>query len=199
MTQGHRSSSGSRRREPLVSRGRRPREAVPLDRLDEAILRALQSDGRASLRRIAREVGASVTTVSSRVQGLERLGVLQGFVPLVSVQRLAAIGRSPQCSVVRILPTRSGADGLARLARRIAAAPSICYLFELSGSEELLALASTSSREETEALLRALRRVPGVARVRPTTILRVHKERPNHPVGAAPSAAAPVRDVAVPA
>ena len=140
-----------------------------------------------------------MTTVSSRVQGLERLGVLQGFVPLVSVQRLAAIGRSPQCSVVRILPTRSGADGLARLARRIAAAPSICYLFELSGSEELLALASTSSREETEALLRALRRVPGVARVRPTTILRVHKERPNHPVGAAPSAAAPVRDVAVPA
>ena len=126
-----------------------------MDRLDEAILRVFQSDGRASLRRIAREVGASVTTVSSRVRGLTRLGVLQGFVPLLSVQRLAAIGRSPQCSVVRVLPERSDPEALARLARRIASSPSICYLFEQSGSAQLLALASTRTRKETEAILRA--------------------------------------------
>ena len=194
MTSDHRSRPSPRRTGSLVSRGRRPREAIPFDRLDEAILRAFQSDGRASLRQIAREVGASVTTVSSRVHSLERLGVLQGFVPLLSVQRLAAIGRSPQCTVLRILPERSEAEHADRLARRIAQVPSICYLFELCGSEELMALASTGSPRETDALLRALRRIPGVSRVRPTSILRVHKERPNHPVGAAPASGMHPRD-----
>ena len=199
MTRAETSRPGRRRRGSVVPRGRRPRAAVPLDRLDEAILRALQADGRASLRHIAREVGASVTTVSSRVHSLERLGVLQGFVPLLSVQRLAAIGRSPQCTVVRILPMRSEPEYVGRLAHRIAEAPSVCYLFELNGSPELMALASTGSRRETEALLRTLRRIPGVSRVRPTSILRVHKERPNHPVGAAVPAELRSRDVPVPA
>lgn len=170
-----------------------------MDRLDEAILSALRSDGRASLRRVARQVGASVTTVSSRVRGLERMGVLQGFVPLLSVQRLAAIGRSPHCTVLRILPQRSEPEGLERLGRRIAEAPSICYLFELSGSSELMALASTSSQEESGALLRILRRIPGVASVRETSILRVHKERPNHPVGAPVLPGTRTADAAVPA
>ena len=168
-----------------VPRGRPPRGAAPIDRLDEAILLALQADGRASLRRVAREVGVSVTTVSGRLRALERLGVLQGFVPLLSVQRLAAVGRSPCCTVVRILPRASDPDDVERLAHHIAEAPGICYLFELSGSNELMALASTASRAETETLLHVLRRVPGVARVRPTPIVRVHKERPNHPVGTA--------------
>ena len=135
--------------------------------------------------------------MSGRVRALERLGVLQGFVPLLSVQRLAAIGRSPCCTVIQILPRASDPESVGRLAQRIAETPRICYLFELSGSPELMALTSTSAPEETESLLRLLGRVPGVARVRPSPILRVHKERPNHPVGrgaplGSPSARPPI-------
>ena len=131
-----------------------------------------------------------MTTVSNRVRGLTRLGVLQGFVPLLSVQRLAAIGRSPHCTVLRIEPARTGPAVIERLVHRLAAAPHVCYLFELNGSVELLALASTGSLPETQTLVRSLRRIPGVARVRATPILRVHKERPNHPVGRAHSVGA---------
>lgn len=154
-----------------------------MDALDEAILDVLQRNGRASLRQVARRVEASVTTVSARVRKLGGLGVLQGFVPLVSVQRLAAIGRSPQCTVVRIVPNGIGPGGVERLARRVAEAPSICYLFQLAGTSELLALASTRSARHTDELLRRLRKIPGVAQVRPTPVVRVHKERPNHLVG----------------
>ena len=115
-------------RAPLVRRGRHRGPTEPLDALDVAILGALQTDGRASLRRVAKGVGASVTTVSSRVRALERLGVLQGFVPLVSVQRLAAVGRSPHCVVLfvftatnrRIFPLSGGGSrgGSIELRRR---------------------------------------------------------------------------------
>ncbi len=170
--------------QPLVHRGRHWGPATPLDPLDVAILGALQADGRASLRRVARLVGASVTTVSGRVRGLERLGVLQGFVPLISVQRLAAIGRSPHCAVLYIVPSKGGRDGVEAVARQVAREPSVCYLFQLAGSNELMALASSRSARETEALVHTVSKIPGVARVRPIPILHVHKERPGHPVGA---------------
>ncbi len=185
---GPRSTSGSRVRHgrtgrlPLVRRGRHRSSADPIDPLDVAILTSLQQDGRASLRRVARQVGASVTTVSSRVRNLERLGVLQGFVPLVSVQRLAAVGQSPDCAVLFILPSRSGPGELERVAQEVAQEPNVCYLFQLSGTNELMALASSHSSEETRRTIGSLSKVPGVRRVRSVPILQVHKERPRHPV-----------------
>lgn len=180
---GHRRNLPRSRREPLVRRGRHWEPLEPLDRLDVAILSALQADGRASLRRVARVVGASVTTVSSRVRTLEHLGVLQGFVPLVSVQRLSALGRSPDCTVLHIVPRDASPSGVEAVARSVAREPSVCYLFQLAGSSELMALASSVSARATGQLVRALSENAGIARVRPISIARVHKERPGHPVG----------------
>ena len=172
-------------RQPLVRRGRHRLPVEPIDRLDVAILSALQADGRASLRRVAKSVGASVTTVSTRVRALQRSGVLQGFVPLVSVQGLAALGRSPDCVALRIVPRRLSENGREELAHSIAREPSVCYLFQLAGSHELLALASTVSAAATDRLVRAVTAIPKVDRVVPMSIARVHKERPGHPVGMA--------------
>jgi Lrp/AsnC family transcriptional regulator, leucine-responsive regulatory protein len=171
------------KREPIVRRGPHRRPVEPLDRLDVAILAALQSDGRASLRRVARHVGASVTTVSSRVRSLERLGVLQGFVPLVSVQRLALLGRSPDCVVLHIVPRDRSAEGVEGVAREVARESAVCYLFQLAGSPELMALASSVSARATERLVSDVSAIPGVQLVRPVSITHVHKERPGHPVG----------------
>jgi Lrp/AsnC family transcriptional regulator, leucine-responsive regulatory protein len=181
---GRRRFSPRPRREPLVRRGRHRGAAEPIDRLDVAILAALQADGRASLRRVARMVGASVTTVSSRVRALERLGVLQGFVPLVSVQRLAALGRSPHCVVLYVVPRDRSREGIEKVAQSVAREPSVCYLFQTAGSSELMALASAVSSQAADRLIRTVSEIPGVARVRPIPIARVHKERPAHPVGA---------------
>ena len=179
----------------LVRRGRPPALSEPLDPLDVAILAALQADGRASLRRVAKSVGASVTTVSTRVRGLERLGVLQGFVPLVSVQRLAAVGRSPHCAVLFVAPRNGTREGLEQVAREVARIPSVCYLFELAGSSELIAFASTVHETATDELVRSLERLEGVRAVRPIYIARVHKERPGHPVGRPADEALPTASV----
>ncbi len=180
----------------LVRRGRPRGPPEPLDPLDVAILEALQTDGRASLRRVAKDVGASVTTVSSRVRALERLGVLQGFVPLVSVQRLAAVGRSPHCVVLFVAPRDRTGEGVDEVARAVAEAPSVCYLFQMAGSSELMAFASTVSERATAQLVESLSKIPGVEGVRPIYIARVHKERPGHPVGEPTPSARPGLKVA---
>jgi DNA-binding Lrp family transcriptional regulator len=154
-----------------------------LDDLDAAILAILQQDGRASLRQVARKLGASVTTVSTRVRHLVRLRVLQGFVPLVSVQRLTEMGRSPSCVMLFVRPRRHPRVELRRVAEAIAEEPQVCYVFELAGGRELLALASTPSPAASRELVDSLRRHPLIDGVRTLNIQRVHKERPNHPVG----------------
>ena len=169
---------------PLVRRGRPSGSArAPLDDLDAAILAILQQDGRASLRQVARKLGASVTTVSTRVQHLVRLRVLQGFVPLVSVQRLTEIGRSPHCIMLFVRPRSRPRVDLKRVAEAVAEEPQVCYVFELAGGRELLALASTPSPGASRELVASLRRHPFVEGVRTLSIQRVHKERPNHPLG----------------
>ena len=183
---GARRRARRRRDEPrsLVRRGRPAGTSRPaLDNLDAAILAILQQDGRASLRQVARKLGASVTTVSTRVRHLVRLRVLQGFVPLVSVQRLTEIGRSPSCVMLFVRPRRRPPVELKRVADAVAEEPQVCYVFELAGGQELLALASTPSPGASQALVASLRRHPFIEGVRPLAIQRVHKERPNHPLG----------------
>ena len=159
-----------------------PKSGVDLDRLDVSILRALQRDGRASFRRVAKEVDASVTTVSTRVNRLQRLGVLTGFVPLLSVERLHEAGRPPTCVVCFIRPEKPGPREVARLAARISAQPNVCYVFEVDAGSRLIALCSTASERESRELLAELAQLSGIRSLRAVPIRRVHKERPRHPI-----------------
>ena len=74
---------------------------IPLDPTDEAILRALQEDGRRSYRSIARDVGVAEGTVRARVRKLETLGALR-VVAFVDPARLGN-------SVLALLALRCGA------------------------------------------------------------------------------------------
>lgn len=176
--------AGPRARRPRSTRVPKgiPPEPPKLDRLDVSIVRALQRDGRASFRRVARQVGASVTTVSSRVGRMWRWGVVTGFVPLLNVQRLAEAGRSPHCVVCFVDPDPRSHRSVAEIARELADHPRVCYVFEVGDGSRLVTLASTDSERETASMLQELGRVTGVGRVRTEEIRRVHKERPNHPI-----------------
>ena len=50
-----------------------------LDKYDMSILRALARDGRMSWRRLADEIGLSLTPTLRRVQRLEKDGYIQGY------------------------------------------------------------------------------------------------------------------------
>jgi Lrp/AsnC family leucine-responsive transcriptional regulator len=55
------------------------RTSRDLDRIDRALLRALQADGRAPVAELAREVHLSVTPCSERVRRLQQQGYILGF------------------------------------------------------------------------------------------------------------------------
>ncbi len=52
---------------------------MPIDPIDQKLIAALKDNGRASTADLARRVGRSRTTVQSRIERLERDGVILGY------------------------------------------------------------------------------------------------------------------------
>ncbi len=63
-------------------------ESVKLDKLDKEILLYLTRNARASFREISKAIGVSVGTVKSRIEKLEKAGVLIGFAPIINHDKL---------------------------------------------------------------------------------------------------------------
>ncbi len=61
---------------------------MELEPTDVAILRCLQEDARLSLRAIAKRIGVSTPTVSSRLAALEDLGIVRGYRAVLDPDRL---------------------------------------------------------------------------------------------------------------
>lgn len=59
-----------------------------LDRFDQAILRALASDGRCSITDLARQIGLSKSPTQARLRRLEKEGVITGYRALFDPIRL---------------------------------------------------------------------------------------------------------------
>ncbi len=60
----------------------------PLDRIDRALLRRLQQDGRVPVAQLAREVHLSVTPCAERVKRLEEEGYIRGYYALLDPAKL---------------------------------------------------------------------------------------------------------------
>lgn len=105
-----------------------------LDRLDLAILAALQDDPRRTNRDVAATVGVSASTASERTRALYDRGVIRGAVLDVD---LAGIGRPVQAVIaVRIRPPSRRVIEAFR--EWVGALPEVLGVFVTSGSEDFL-------------------------------------------------------------
>ena len=59
-----------------------------MDKVDEEIIRLLNTDGRMALAEISREVGLSSPTIKDRLDKLESEGVILGYRPLLDPRKL---------------------------------------------------------------------------------------------------------------
>jgi len=76
-----------------------------MDRIDRAILKALQADGRITTLELAAKVNLSPTATADRVKRLTREGYIEGY--HASSSRSSSTARRRTCSTTS--PPRSGA------------------------------------------------------------------------------------------
>jgi DNA-binding Lrp family transcriptional regulator len=151
---------------------------APLDTLDTAILRELQTDARRTNRDIAASVGVSPTTALDRTRALRERGVIRGA--LLDVD-LAALGRPVQALLaVRVRPpSRPVIEAFRSYACSL---PDTLGVFVTSGSADFLIHVAVPDNDALYAfVIDGLTARPEVADVRTSVVfehIRNHRIAP---------------------
>ena len=144
--------------------------SLSLDAVDQRLLALLRADARAPTAQLARQLGLSRTTVHSRIERLQRRGVIAGF----TVRAGAAHQRGQIQAHVMI-------DTVPRFAARVQAAlqrlPEVRRLYTISGEHDLIAIVVTESVGAMDTLLDRIGAIDGVDRTHSSVILATRIDR----------------------
>lgn len=143
-------------------------EAVELDEVDRAVIRALQTDGRTPYSKLGPMVGLSQAAVRQRVQRLIDRGVMQ----VVAVTDPAVLGLGLQAMVgVRV-------EGDTRVvAAAIAESVDVDYVVITAGRYDLLVeVVAPDAGALLDLVTGAIRDVPGVVSTEILTYLKLVKQ-----------------------
>ncbi|GAA1376352.1 Lrp/AsnC family transcriptional regulator [Streptomyces beijiangensis] len=138
---------------------------MAVDELDTRILKLLIEQPRTSVREYARLLGVARGTVQSRLDRLERDGVITGTGPVLSP---AALGH-PVLAFVHIEVTQGHLD---EVGEALAAVPEIIEAFSITGAGDLLTRVAARDNGHLEDVVQQLIQLPGVVRTRTEMALR---------------------------
>jgi DNA-binding Lrp family transcriptional regulator len=141
-----------------------------MDFIDERLLLALRENGRASTAQLARLVGRSRTSVQSRIERLEKQGVIVGYgVRLAPAHALGAV-RAHVMIKVGPKEARSVTAALRNIGQ-------VLVLHSVSGDVDLIAEAATASVDEMDQVIDRIGALDGVERTTSSIILSTKFER----------------------
>jgi DNA-binding Lrp family transcriptional regulator len=132
-------------------------EEPTLDALDLALLTAMRDSPRAGILELSRVVRVARATVQSRLDRMERAGVITGYGPEVDV---AAAGYPVQAFVT--LEIAQGA--LDKLHEDLSSIPGVLEAYAITGSGDILCRVAAASNAELQQTLLALNGSAWVAR-----------------------------------
>jgi Lrp/AsnC family leucine-responsive transcriptional regulator len=149
-----------------------------LDRIDRAIIRELQADGRLSNQVLSERVGLSPSPCSRRLKRLEDDGIIRGYTALIDE---AAIGFSVSV-FVSVKLERQVDDMLNTFEAAIMEFPEVVDCWLMTGTRDyLLRIVTTGLPHYEKFLTSTLTRIPGVASIESSLSLRRVKSAPATP------------------
>ena len=141
-----------------------------MDAIDEKLLSALRDNARASTAKLARLVGRSRTSVQSRLERLEREGVIVGYSVRVAPEH--ELGAVRAHVMIKVGPKEARAVTAA-----LKGIPQVRVLHSVSGDVDLIAVAATASVAEMDEVIDRIGALDGVERTTSSIILSTKFER----------------------
>jgi DNA-binding Lrp family transcriptional regulator len=141
-----------------------------MDAIDEKLLLALRENARVSTAKLARLVGRSRTSVQTRIERLEKDGVIVGYgVRLAPEHDLGAVRAQV---MIKVGPKEARAVTAA-----LRAIPQVRVLHSVSGDMDLIAVAATASVAEMDGVIDRIGALDGVERTTSSILLSTKFER----------------------
>jgi len=143
---------------------------MKLSPADEALLSLLREDARMPTAAIARRLQLSRTTVQSRIERLERSGVIAGYTVRVDDQHERE--RIRALIMITVFPKQ--APGVVETLRQY---PGVRALHSVNGACDLVAMVVVATIGEMDALTDRIGALDGVERTTSTLLLSTKFER----------------------
>lgn len=137
---------------------------------DQLLLTVLRENARASTAEIARRLRLSRTTVQSRIERLERQGIIAGYT--VRVHDEAERSHIRAHIMITVMPKQTAA-----VVQALRAMPEVRSLHSVSGPFDLVALGVTATVAEMDGLTDRIGAIDGVERTTSSIILSAKFER----------------------
>ena len=141
-----------------------------MDETDQRLIDLLRADARAPAARLARALGLSRTTVQSRLERLERSGVVAGYTVRLSDGHQRGLIQA----YVMMTVSHRRANDVAAAARKM---PAVRRLQAVSGPFDLVAVVAALTVADIDAAIDALGDIPGVERTTSSIVLASKIER----------------------
>jgi DNA-binding Lrp family transcriptional regulator len=146
-----------------------------LDALDRAILAALLADGRLSQVELAQRIPLSATAIARRIRALEEDGVIKGYQARIN-QEAIGLGMTV---IVHVGLNSQSEEVLKAFEAAVARAPSVVSCHLMSGEDDYLVTVMARDLADFERIHKEqLSRLPGVARLKSSFVLREVASRP---------------------
>ncbi len=133
-----------------------------MDRIDHAILRALQADGRITIQALARAVGLSPSPCLRRVRLLERAGTIRGYAAVIDERRYGlAI-----TAFLRVRLDRHSDERVARFEKAVNGIDEVLECHVLAGDFDYMLRILVKDLEAYERFIRRhIHTIPGIAAI----------------------------------
>ena len=141
-----------------------------LDGKDKALLAQLSANGRAATAEIARELGMSRTTVTSRIERLEKRGIITGYT--VRVSDAYERGRIQAHVMISSDPKKS-----TQIVSSLKNIPAIRALHAVNGIHEMLAIVNAESTQDLDQVLDTIGNTAGINKTTSSIILSTKFQR----------------------
>ncbi|RRD65582.1 Lrp/AsnC family transcriptional regulator [Comamonadaceae bacterium OH2310_COT-174] len=141
-----------------------------MDEQDRQLLNLLRENARASTAELARRLKLPRTTVQSRMQRLQREGVIAGYTVRVSDE--SERGHIRAHIMVQLAPRQ-----MPTVARALHGLPEVRALYSVSGALDLIALAVAPTVQAMDELTDRIGMLDGVERTTTAIILSTKFER----------------------
>ncbi len=139
------------------------------ENLDSKLINALLEDGRASLRSLADELDVSVTTVSNHLKNLEQEGVITGYTPIVSYDKLGY-------GVTAVIQLKVEGSALPDITEQLRTHRQMVSVYEVTGDHDIIAIGKFKDTDDMNKQIKALLVEPEIKESNTSVVLNAAAE-----------------------
>ena len=140
-----------------------------MDKLDNNIIKSLNTNARKSFRHIAKELKVSLSTISNRVKRLEEDGIIERYIPVVNIGKVGY-------DLTAIINIKITHGKLIELQEKISKDNHVSAVFDITGDWDSLIIAHFKDRRDLNSFIKKILSMDHIERSNTQIVLNIVKD-----------------------